>query len=95
MYDFIELKDYTIEDFIKFIEQMYTESNHKKVDVLLNLKGRTDEHRFLVSCYNDYTKGVIVKITPEGCVGKQCCISDPQYKQFVEKELEIGFNAHY
>lgn len=93
-YDNYEMKDYTVNKFLRFIKEKINENPRQRMIIIL-YKDDVDMHRFTVSSHMDYSLGVVVKITPEGCTGKECPLKDSGFDKFAAKMLTMGFNAHY
>lgn len=93
-YDSYEMKDYTLDKFIRFIKDKIKENPRQRMHIIL-YRDDGDMHEFTVSSHMDYSLGVVVKITPDGCIGKECRLKDSGFDKFVAKMLTMGFNAHY
>ena len=93
--DTYELKDYTVDMFIDFIEEMYKKQERCKFLVYLTLKGGSDSIRIKVSCYKDYYRGQVVSISPQGGKHADCSVKDPGYRDFVKKMVHYGETAYY
>ena len=93
-YDYYEIKDYTVDKFLRFIKEKIKENPRQRMSIIL-YRDDGDMHEFTVSSHMDYSLGVVVKITPDGCIGKECRLKDSGFDKFVAKMLTMGFNAHY
>ena len=93
-YDYYEIKDYTVDKFLRFIKEKIKENPRQRMSIIL-YRDDGDMHEFTVSSHMDYSLGVVVKITPDGCIGKECRLKDSGFDRFAAKMLTMGFNAHY
>ena len=93
-YDYYEIKDYTVDKFLRFIKEKINENPRQRMRIML-YRDDGDMHEFRVSSHMDYSLGVVVKITPDGCIGKECRLKDSGFDKFIAKMLTMGFNAHY
>ena len=93
-YDYYEIKDYTVDKFLRFIKEKIKENPRQRMRIML-YRDDGDMHEFTVSSHMDYSLGVVVKITPDGCIGKECRLKDSGFDRFAAKMLTMGFNAHY
>ena len=93
-YDRYEIKACTVDKFLRFIKEKIKENPRQRMRIIL-YRDDGDMHEFTVSSHMDYSLGVVVKITPEGCVGKECRLKDSGFDRFAAKMLTMGFNAHY
>ena len=89
-----ELKEYTIDMLIEFIEMMYKKKERCKFLIYYTEKGKDKEIRMKVACYSDYYRGQVVSLSPQGGKHADCPVKDPGYRAFVKKMVQYGENAN-